>query len=413
LFQEELQMNQKLISTGIILIILISMTLMACIEGDENTPSPEKTDSPSATVTTESGLQYIEIEEGTGLQPQTGDTVKVHYTGTLEDGTEFDSSVGSDPAIFAFGIDPLIPGFTEGIGMMKESGKAKFIIPPELGYGDQDSATIPANSTLIFEVELLSVQRPSPPQEVAEDDYKTTESGLKYHDFITGNGPSPKSGDFVVMHSAIWMLDGTPLGNTYDTGQPQLLPASSGNLIPGLEEGLAIMHMGGKQQMVIPPELGYGEEGIKNQNGTELIPPNTTLIVEVDLLGVIPVPEPTERTEVNEEDYTTTSSGLKYYDLETGDGPSPEIGQQVVVHYTGWLTDGTKFDTSIDRGQPLTFALGMGQMIPGFDEGVATMKVGGKRQLVIPPELGYGSAERGSIPANSILVFEVELDYIL
>ena len=113
---------------------------------------------------------------------------------------------------------------------------------------------------------------------------------------------------------------------------------------------------------------------------------------------------------MDEADYTTTESGLKYYDLEVGEGPSPEPGQLVSVHYTGWLEDGKKFDSSLDRGQPFTFPIGMGQVIPGWDEGVGTMKVGGQRQLVIPSELAYGEQGAGGvIPPNAILIFEVEL----
>ena len=105
----------------------------------------------------------------------------------------------------------------------------------------------------------------------------------------------------------------------------------------------------------------------------------------------------------------TTPSGLKYTDLVVGSGPSPRVGQTAVVHYTGTLTDGTKFDSSRDKGQPYSFALGTGAVIKGWDEGVATMKVGGRRQLVVPPVLGYGPVPRALIPANSTLVFDVEL----
>jgi peptidylprolyl isomerase len=106
----------------------------------------------------------------------------------------------------------------------------------------------------------------------------------------------------------------------------------------------------------------------------------------------------------------TTPTGLKYTDELVGNGPSPRNGQTVVVHYTGWLTNGTKFDSSLDRGQPFTFPLGQGQVIKGWDEGVASMKVGGKRKLVIPPELGYGTRGAGGvIPPNATLVFEVQL----
>ncbi|BDD94708.1 FKBP-type peptidyl-prolyl cis-trans isomerase [Pandoraea sp. XJJ-1] len=106
----------------------------------------------------------------------------------------------------------------------------------------------------------------------------------------------------------------------------------------------------------------------------------------------------------------TTDSGLQYDDLQVGDGAEATPGQTVTVHYTGWLTDGKKFDSSKDRNDPFAFVLGGGMVIRGWDEGVAGMKVGGKRKLVIPPELGYGARGAGGvIPPNATLVFEVEL----
>jgi peptidylprolyl isomerase len=116
------------------------------------------------------------------------------------------------------------------------------------------------------------------------------------------------------------------------------------------------------------------------------------------------------RTPAKGQTKVTTPSGLSYTDLVVGTGPSPQAGQRVTVHYTGTLTNGTKFDSSRDRNEPFTFTIGRGQVIKGWDEGVMSMKVGGRRQLTIPPELAYGSrAVGGVIPANSTLVFDVEL----
>ena len=176
-------------------------------------------------------------------------------------------------------------------------------------------------------------------------------------------------------------------------------------VIAGWDEGIALMKEGGKARLTIPPELAYGEQG-----AGDVIPPNATLIFEVELVSVR-AGAPAAPAEVEASEYVVTDSGLKYYDLEPGDGPSPQEGQTAVVHYTGWLEDGTKFDSSLDRGEPFAFVLGAGRVIKGWDEGVATMKVGGRRQLVIPPDLAYGAggAGGGLIPPNATLIFEVEL----
>jgi peptidylprolyl isomerase len=119
-------------------------------------------------------------------------------------------------------------------------------------------------------------------------------------------------------------------------------------------------------------------------------------------------------TSLTAQPVTTTPSGLQIIDTKPGTGPSPKTGQTCVMHYTGWLYEkgakGKKFDSSVDRGQPFEFKIGTRQVIPGWDEGVATMKVGGKRTLIIPPALGYGAQGAGNlIPPNATLMFDVEL----
>ena len=123
---------------------------------------------------------------------------------------------------------------------------------------------------------------------------------------------------------------------------------------------------------------------------------------------------PSEPEKKSESKMTKTASGLQYEDTKIGTGASPKAGQTCVMHYTGWLWEngakGKKFDSSVDRGTPFSFPLGQGRVIKGWDEGVATMKVGGKRTLLIPPDLGYGSrGAGGAIPPNATLIFEVEL----
>ncbi len=151
--------------------------------------------------------------------------------------------------------------------------------------------------------------------------------------------------------------------------------------------------------------MGCGEKKVETP-ATEVA---TEKVEQMEALGDEVTAEEGEMVETTGKE-VTTESGLKYVDLVVGTGESPKMGQTAVVHYTGWLMDGKKFDSSVDRGTPFSFPVGMGRVIKGWDEGVLTMKVGGKRKLTIPPELGYG--ERGSpgaIPPNATLIFDVEL----
>lgn len=135
---------------------------------------------------------------------------------------------------------------------------------------------------------------------------------------------------------------------------------------------------------------------------------STQTVVAAEQKPVNPVKE-TPKMTTETETIITNKSGLKYIERNIGTGAVAEKGKMVSVHYVGTLEDGTKFDSSLDRKEPIEFKLGVGQVIPGWDEGISGMKIGGKRKLIIPADLGYGSRRAGSIPPNSVLLFEVEL----
>ncbi len=216
--------------------------------------------------------------------------------------------------------------------------------------------------------------------------------GLSYVDSVIGQGAEVQPDDFVLVHYIGWLYENGEKGEQFDSsverGDPIGFPLGRSFVIQGWEKGLPGMKIGGKRTLIIEPDLGYGPQG-----RPPLIPPNTTLIFDVEIVDL-----PKVEVEI----------------LSAGMGPAAEAGDNISVEYTGWVWEngakGEQFDSSSNAGRPYSFTLGARMVIPGWDLGLDGMKVGTKARLIIPPVLAYGKRGSGpKIPADATLCFEVEL----
>ena len=240
-------------------------------------------------VQTESGLMYIELEEGEGLLPKAGDEIEMHYTGYFEDETKFESSLDrGKPIKFVFKKQNILKGWEEALSMMKPGGKMKIIVPSWLGFGEKGSGKIPPNTDLIFEIELLGIRDLAAELEKKGEEFKEemkekypeakqTDSGLMYVIEEEG-GEKPQPGQKVKVHYTGRFTSGDKFDSSLDRGQPFEFPLGQGRVIKGWDEGIQLVGVGGKIKLIIPYWLGYGEHG----NGR--IPGMSTLIFDVEVL---------------------------------------------------------------------------------------------------------------------------------
>lgn len=387
-------MTATLLSLGALALAASATLPMGPIPA-QDVPIPEDTEIQ----TTASGLKYSVLQEGDGTTfPGAGDKVQVHYRGWLTNGTEFDSSYSRN-APAEFGVGQVIKGWTEGLQLMSVGSKFKLTIPWELAYGEKGSGSkIPPKSDLIFFIELLEITERGLPFIAwnAEGEVTKTDSGLEYRVVHKGDGDPAKGADNIHMDFAIFEADGTLVTNSATQGALRGAPARIS--VPFIAEALEFMQAGDHLLFHVPVKLG-----LPRRPGQESAP----RIWQLQLKSAVTVEKPDFQLPPAEE-LQTTASGLKYKVLREGVGKKPMISSRVNVHYSGWLTDGTPFDSSYERGTPATF--GVTQVIAGWTEGLQLMNEGAQFLLVIPSKLGYG--DRGSppkIPGGADLVFVVEL----
>lgn len=239
-----------------------------------------------------------------------------------------------------------------------------------------------------------------------------TESGLMYEHKVEGSGKKPVEGNKIRVHYTGFLEDGSQFESSHDRPSDLWMVLAKGKMLEGWHEAFLLMKEGGKMKIVLPPWLGFGAQG------KGVIPPNAHLTFDLELMEVV---DPAEQKKADEKAFKaemdlkypkskTTKSGLRYEMELEGKGDLPKDGQEVEVHYTGYLTDGTKFDSSVDRNQTFKFTLGKGMVIKGWDEGIKLCKVGGKIKLIIPYWLAYGEQGRPpQIPQKAHLIFDVEV----
>ena len=407
---------------------------------------------------TDTGLYYkIHVSNDT-LKPVLSDIVDIDMEYGSKDSIIFSSIKSKRPVQIPI-IEPQFKGdFYEALTYLSVGDSATFIISADSFFhitarSPKLPPFIDSNSVLYFNVKLNGIQTE---EEVKKEEQernamlkieegeklklylndnkittKPTESGLYYIVTKKGKGSRIDTGNYVKIHFTINTINGNKVFSTRDRGEPIEIEYGKKFDTDGLEEALGKMKKGGKANLIVPSSIAFGEMG---RGG--VISPFTTLLYDVEIINVRSKAEfdkekelerekqkaenqkliNIEKTKINKyiKDNNITSKpakdGLYYIETIKGTGEKAESGKKVKVHYTLYLTDGTKLQSSLDGEQPFEFTLGKGQVIRGWDEGVSMMNEGGKARFIIPSIIGYGERGKGKdIPPFTPLVFEVEL----
>jgi len=398
---------------------------------------------------TANGL-YYKISKGSKdtIKPKLGDWVSLDMRWQYKDSVLFDNrkAQGGMPIRFQLPASDFKGDIYEGIKLMSAGDSGVFLINSDSLFRKtfrQPSRPkfIDTNSVITFHLKLLSVDNPQSLMKKEQDDLakylkdknitvQPTASGLYYIETVAGKGTKIDTASWVSVHFKVSLLDGKQLFSSYDRGEPVAFEYGKHFDTKGVEEAIGMMKKGGKATVIVPSKLAFGESG---RGG--VVPPFASIVYEVEIVNVQTKAEH-EKTVADEKKKADealkknkaeesmnlskylkeknitvkpTPSGIYYIEKVKGTGARAAAGKIVKVHYTGTLLNGTKFDASRDRNQPYEFTLGQGQVIKGWDEGIALMNVGGKATLIVPSSMAYGERSMGSIPPYSTLVFDVEL----
>jgi len=383
------------------------ITGLICISTGINA---QKIQVDSTFIQASSGLKYKIIKEGSGDYPAPGDRIWVHYIGQLPNDSIFSSSLGTGPLEVYMGQGQLIKGWEEGLLLLRPGGEIQLIVPPDLGYGDQQLSGIPANSTLLFDVALLQVNKEKQiePFDIAKLKKHSAGKGMRYYVVAQGKGPTAKPGDNAYIHYTGFLNNGSIFDSSRKKGDPVRITVGSDQVIKGWDMGLQLMNAGSKYRFLIPAKLAYGKEGYHNT-----VPPDSPIILDVEMIKITPEIK-VSRWDTTGLEMHRTKSGLKYFIIKAGEGDSIKSNDVVQVNYSGYLMNGKLFDSSVKRGEPIRIPVGVGAVIDGWDEGLQLMRKGSKFQFIVPSSLAYG--EQGNppqIPADSDLIFDIEVSDIV
>jgi len=432
-----MQSMKKVFLNPLVMVTLVAVIMSAC---SSKYPGYDKT---------KTGLYYkiYKVSKDTA-KAHIGDWVSLNMRYVYKDSLLFDSKkMMGTPVGFLLPQSDFKGDIYEGIRMMSPGDSASFIVNSDSLFTKTFKQAhrppfIDSNSVIKFTITLLSADSPKNMMAKEQHDIQKyvadnkvtvapTASGVYFIEKVQGKGPKIDSGMWITTHFTVMLPDGKKIYSTQEAGEPAKFEYGKRFDTRGFAEGIAKMTKGGKATLVVPSSMAFGENG----NPRAGIAPYSPIVYEIEVLDVqtkadhekqIAADKKKKEMELekNKKQETSlrqkylkdhnitakpTASGLIYVEKIKGTGARAMAGKTVKVHYTGTLLNGTKFDSSRDRNEPISFTLGKGQVIKAWDEGISMMNVGGKATLIVPSAIGYGEQDNGKIPPYSTLVFDVEL----